>query len=117
MARPAADNPDVLVRRMTVEDEIAGVGVFVRAHTRLDDWRASERRDAMGQPGARTIQARRVGHTIRGVDIDRYAMLVDAHLDAAAVDVRGSIDTGRKVDPCRHARGVIPAVARRQSEV
>ena len=39
VTRSAPDNPDVVVVRMTVDDEIAGVAVLVRADPCFDDRR------------------------------------------------------------------------------
>ncbi len=71
----------------------------------------------MGQPGPGAGDGRRVGQSIVRVRVDWAAVLVDADLDAAAVDIRRAIDAGRKINPCRHACRRKPHVTSRRAEV
>src|SRR5262245_17971545 len=57
MTGSTANDPDVVVLRMAIDQEVTGLGVLVRTHAGLDDGRAGQRRHPARQPLTRTAQA------------------------------------------------------------
>src|SRR5215467_10974241 len=96
----AADEPDVFHLGVAVDQEVAVRRVFVLADSRFDDGRVFEGRETM-----RHIVARLLGHP--GADdprlhvgIDHFAVKVQSDLQAALVDVRGTVEFVLHKEPC-----------------
>src|SRR5215510_10818338 len=87
MARPAADNPDIVVLRVSIDEEVAVRRVLVLTDARLHDRCAFHGREPTLQPRTRALHCRLCDDTVVAIGIDRRAMLVDANLEASIVDV------------------------------
>jgi hypothetical protein len=101
MTGAAAYKPDVFMVPMTIDEEVAGRRVLVLTHATLDKRRICHARKSTLQPRASGVDALAIDAPISRVRIEPHAMRVDAHLEAAALEIRSAIDAGSEINPGR----------------
>src|SRR5580704_6722637 len=107
MPGTSADQPDVGVVRVAVDQEIAIGRVLVLADPRFEERGVPQRGKALPEEIARGGE--RIGGrcAIRGVGIDGRAMAVEGDFHATAFQIGKSVGSARvaEIDPNRHGRG------------
>jgi hypothetical protein len=113
----AAGEPDVLVLRVAIDEEVAGGRVLVLADATLNEWCGAHTRESATHPRSRGLDAVVVDLAVFGVRIERRAVGVDPHLQPAPFEIGNAVDPRHEINPCGHVWRAEPIVSSGGAEV
>src|SRR4029453_10935199 len=113
----AADQPDVLPRRVPVDEEVAVGRVLVLTHLGRDQGRVLQRREPPGQERAGGGDPLRADPALARVRIEARPVRVRRELEPPRLDVGDAVDLVHEVDPGREGGRREARVPRGRTEV
>src|SRR5688500_10494502 len=87
-----ADEPDILERRMPIDEKVAVAGRLVLADPGFDQRRVPERGKSLAQDASRPSEALGARHAVEGCRLDLRTRAVVGDLEAATLVPRHSVD-------------------------
>src|ERR1041385_6308241 len=116
MPRSTANDPNVLDRRMPIDQKIAVRRVLVLANAALHHRRIGQARHALSQILARGLQSTNGKHPLTTIGIELLSMRIDRELEPTPVEIRHCIDQVVEIDPRRHHAAIETVISRRHTK-